>query len=254
MKGKSVLIEVAKCIGCRGCQVACKQWHELPAEKTINSGSYQNPPNMSAATYTIVRFNEVEKGDEIKWNFFKDQCRHCVEPPCKYEADEIVKGAIEVEKNGAVIFTDKTKKLANEDVNGYCPYSIPHKCEKDSGWYKCDFCYDRLENGLQPACVKACPTGALTFGERDEILALAKKRLAEVKKNHPDAALLDEDDVRWIYLLHEKEEDFQMSLKNENARYYGLNRVLSPNNPAWIAAGSLAMLFKWREKRVEKDG
>jgi len=250
MNGKSVLVEVGKCIGCRGCQVACKQWHNLPAEKTENTGSYQNPPNMSSQTYTVVRFNEVEQGDELKWNFFKDQCRHCLEPMCKYEADDVVKDAIQIDKNGAVIFTDKTKNLGNINMEECCPCAVPHQNQESGAWCKCDFCSDRLENGLEPACVKACPTGALTFGDRNEILKLAKSRLADVQKSHPKACLLDEDEVRWIYLLQEKETDYQMSIRNREKRYFGLNKILSPKNPAWIAAGSLAMLFKWREDRV----
>ena len=111
MAGKSVLIDVSKCIGCRGCQVACKQWNELPAEKTKNHGSYQNPPDLSGMTYTIVRFKELSQGGEVKWNFFKDQCRHCVDPPCKMAADDEAPGAIVVDESGCVVYTDKTKTL-----------------------------------------------------------------------------------------------------------------------------------------------
>ena len=88
MNGKSVLIDLSKCIGCRGCQVACKQWNQLPAEKTENVGSYQNPQDLSAITFTVVRFKETDSNGRISWTFVKDQCRHCIYPTCKAAADD----------------------------------------------------------------------------------------------------------------------------------------------------------------------
>jgi len=251
MKGKSVLVDLSKCIGCRGCQVACKQWNQLPGEQTVNWGSYQNPPDLSAFTYTLVRFKEVEGNGQVKWNFFKDQCHHCVDPPCKYSADDIVKDAIIVDENGAVFYTEKTKELGNMDLKEACPYGIPRRNSVTMQWVKCTFCKDRIANGLVPACVKACPTGALTFGDRDQILAQANQRLKEIKVAHPSAQLLDIDDVRWIYLLHEAEAQFQMGLREERTYHFGWNRILSPTT---LALGILGLVFKWRERGWKQAG
>ncbi|RQW78967.1 MAG: hypothetical protein EHM79_21020, partial [Geobacter sp.] len=68
MAGKAVLVDVSRCIGCRACQVACKQWNELPAEKTKNTGTFQNPPDLSGMTYTVVRFKEDSTNGEMTWN------------------------------------------------------------------------------------------------------------------------------------------------------------------------------------------
>ena len=201
MPGKSFFIDTTICTACRGCQVACKQWHDLPAEKTVNRGTYQNPADLSFVTYKLVRFEEVVVGGKLKWLFFADQCRHCLEPPCEMTADD-PKAIFSDSATGAVLYTANTKKLDAEAVVDSCPYNIP-KAAKDGTLAKCDMCIDRVENGLLPACVKTCPTGAMNFGDREGILAMARKRLAAVKKTDPKAKLLDPDDIRVIFLVTE---------------------------------------------------
>ena len=105
--GKTILVDVSRCTGCRGCQVACKQWNELPATDTVQTGSYQNPPDMNGDTYKIVRFREGRhENGKPYWNFFTDMCRHCVNPPCVLAADEGT--MIHDEATGAVVYTEKT--------------------------------------------------------------------------------------------------------------------------------------------------
>jgi formate dehydrogenase iron-sulfur subunit len=202
MPGKSFFIDTTRCTACKGCQVACKQWHGLPAEETTNRGSMQNPADLSFDTYKLVRMEEAVVGGKLKWLFFPDQCRHCLEPPCELTADN-PKAIFRDPATGAVIYTSYTKDLDTQAVIDSCPYNIP-RAAKDGTLAKCDMCIDRVENGLLPACVKACPTGTMNFGDRDEMLALAKKRLAEVKKHSPGAQLLDSDDIRAIFLVAEK--------------------------------------------------
>jgi len=253
MSGKSVLVDVSKCIGCRGCQVACKQWNKLPAEKTTNVGSYQNPQDLSDKTWTLVRFKEVEVNNMVKWNFLKDQCRHCVEPPCKMTGDEYAAGGIIIDENGAVIYTKKTKDYGENDLQGDCPYNIPRKNNENGLWVKCTFCNDRIKMGKEPACVKACPTGALTFGERDKILAVANERLNKIKSTHPNASIQGADDSRWIYLLHEAEGNFQFgAMFPERKDRYAWKEILSPAAPAVVAAGALSIFFKRREEGLKK--
>ncbi|MGM9990402.1 4Fe-4S dicluster domain-containing protein, partial [Desulfovibrio piger] len=181
------------------------------ANETKQRGSHQNPPDLNPNNYKIVRFHEhLDKQGNVVWNFFPDQCRHCVTPICVDVADMAVPGAmIKDPKTGAVLVTDKIQKLSEQDMADVihaCPYNIPRYDKVKKTLAKCDMCSDRVAAGMLPACVKTCPTGAMAFGERDEILALAKKRLEVVKKTHPKAFLADPDEVSVIYLLAEEAE------------------------------------------------
>ncbi|NVL90483.1 MAG: formate dehydrogenase [Desulfobacterales bacterium] len=201
MPGKSFLIDTSLCTACRGCQVACKQWNSLPAEKTMNRGTYQNPADLSFKTYKLVRFNEVVVDGKLKWLFFPDQCRHCMEPPCEMTADD-PRAIFRDSATGAVLYTTNTKQADREAIVDSCPYNIPRVSKKRT-LTKCNMCIGRVKNGQLPACVKTCPTGAMNFGDREEMLKLAKRRLSKVKKTHRNARLLNPDDVRVIYLVTE---------------------------------------------------
>ncbi len=204
---KAIFVDTSRCTACRGCQVACKEWHQHAAVPTRQRGTHQNPPDFTPQNYKIVRFSEHKIDGMIKWLFFPDQCRHCVSPPCKDAADAYVPGAIlQDEATGAVLYTDATKKLTPDqaqDVQDVCPYHIPVRDAGSGLLAKCDWCIDRQQAGMQPICVKTCCTGAMQVGEREEILALARRTLAKVKETHPQAQLLDEDFVNVIYLVTE---------------------------------------------------
>jgi formate dehydrogenase iron-sulfur subunit len=206
---KAFLIDTSKCIGCKACQVACKQWNGLPAERTTNRGSHQNPPDLSAVTWTLLRMSEVESGGTLKWLFVKDQCRHCVEPPCLMSAS--FPGSIYKDKDtGAVIYTEKSKYEDFEDI--MCPYNIPRQDKNTGQLFKCTMCVDRVNNGLDPACIKACPTGAANFGDRAEMLALAEERLKAAKSTYEGAFLVDDmEEVTVFYLLTEAAERYGMT-------------------------------------------
>lgn len=115
---KAFLVDTTRCTACRGCQLACKEWHDLPANETKQRGSHQNPPDLNPNNYKIVRFHEhLDKQGNVVWNFFPDQCRHCVTPICVDVADMAVPGAmIKDPKTGAVLVTDKIKKLSEQDM------------------------------------------------------------------------------------------------------------------------------------------
>ena len=151
------------------------------------------------------------KGTVI-WNFFPDQCRHCLTPVCKDVADMSVPGAIVKDpKTGAVLVTEKSAQLSEEDAQAVidaCPYNIPRRDPKTGMLAKCDMCIDRVSAGMQPICVKTCPTGTMVFGEREEILPLAQKRLEEARKRFPKAFLADFTEVSVIYLLAEEKEHY----------------------------------------------
>lgn len=192
-------IDTTLCTACRGCQVACKQWHHLPAEETTNRGTYENPPDLSFNTYKVVRMKEEEIDGKLQWLFFPEQCRHCVEPPCKDTAGD-PRAIFKDPETGAVIFTAETKSLNTKEIIESCPYNIPRAAE-DGTLAKCDMCLDRVQNGLKPMCVHTCPTGAMNFGDSKEITDMAKQRLEIVKQKYPKATLIDADTVQVIYLV-----------------------------------------------------
>ena len=199
-EGKSILVDTTRCTACRGCQVACKQWNKLPGIKTKQTGTYQNPPDFTPETYKVVRFSEGEQDNgKPYWYFFTDMCRHCVQPPCQVASNnnEIVVD----EATGAVIYTPATDKMDFEMAKDMCPYNVPRQNPDTKVVTKCTMCVDRVKGGLKPACVLSCPTGAMVFGERKDILALAEKRVAELKPSFPKAKALNADTVRVIYIV-----------------------------------------------------
>ena len=232
--GKSFFIDTTKCTACRGCQMACKQWNQRATEKTINRGSHQNPPDLSYNTWKLVRFNEVA-GPKVNWFFFPDQCRHCMSPPCKEVADGKVKGAIaQDEKTGAVVFNSKVqiKPADFKEIREACPYDIPRILPSTGIMAKCTMCFDRVKEGMLPACVKTCPTGAMNFGDRKAILEKANKRLAEVKGTYKDAMLANAEDVRIVYLLVDDPKKYHKFAVAENSigitRKMALKRLFHP--------------------------
>lgn len=220
IKGKAFFVDLTLCTACRGCQVACKQWKDLPAEQTRNVGSHQNPQDLSAKTIRLVRFNEVKEDGKLKWLFFPEQCRHCIEPPCKDIGNMYAKGAVKQDPvTGAVIMTDKTAGITRLESWELCPYNVPRRDEETGIWNKCDMCINRVSKGMLPACVKSCPTGTMNFGDRDEMLAMAKARLAEVQKTNPDAYLADPEHVRVIYLCESAPENYHGKLVASAAQH-----------------------------------
>jgi len=205
MAGKFFLVDTTRCTACRGCQVACKQWNKLPASETIQWGCFQNPKLLDGDTYRLVRFAEHEgPGNSMAWYFFTDACRHCLVPPCKIKADQIVKGAVEVDENGAVIYNEKSKDLVNawKEIKQSCPWSIPCLDKRNGRLSKCHMCHDRVKAGLLPACAKSCPTGALMFGDEAAIKKLAEERLKAARLRYgAKAQILDPADVRVLYLV-----------------------------------------------------
>jgi formate dehydrogenase iron-sulfur subunit len=218
MAGKSFFIDTSRCTGCRGCQVACKQWNQNPGTKTSQRGTYQNPPDLSTATFKLVRFSETTgMRGEPNWFFFPDQCRHCLYPLCKMAADRTAKGAV---------------KISPEDfreVREICPFDIPRYDEKLGGMSKCTMCFDRISEGMLPACVKACPTGTMNFGDRDAILKMAENRLDEVKRVHRRASLIFPESVRVIFLVKDDPEKYHEFAAEKNGsgntRMTGMERL-----------------------------
>ncbi len=205
---KSFLIDTSRCTACRGCQVACKEWHDLKPNKTRQRGTHQNPPDLNPWNYKLVRFAEYRENGRVVWYFFPDQCRHCLNPACKEAADNYVDGAIIKDNTtGAVIFTERTRLLSPaqaREVREYCPYDIPRTDTGTGIMAKCDMCNERVRRNMLPACVKTCPTGAMNFGDRTRMLALAEEKMSALKQDFPRAQLVDPEDVNALFLLSDE--------------------------------------------------
>ena len=176
-KTRAFLIDTTKCTGCRGCQVACKQWNQLKAEKTrfFTGEGYQNPPQMFEYTFTRVKFKDYEKNGQNEFAFYKEMCMHCNDPAC---ASVCPVGAFRKTVEGPVVY-DSGKCIGCRFCMVACPFGVP-KYEWSKAFplvKKCTGCYGRVKNGLHPACATACPT-AITYGSRAEMLKEAEKRLA----------------------------------------------------------------------------
>lgn len=201
MGEKVQLIDVSKCTGCRSCQIACKQWNQLPAVSAINSGSYQNPPDLQPHSWTVVRFQEVsDKKNGVKWLFRKDGCMHCTKATC---VDICPAGARTRLESGAIA-TDDEKCVGCQSCVAACPFDKARYSEKANKAYKCNLCSDRVANKLSPACVKACPTGALRYGDKTDMLNMAYNRAKELGG---DASVYGDKffgGTHMIYVLEEK--------------------------------------------------
>ena len=197
------LIDVSTCIGCKACQAACMEWNDLRDEVGSNSGIYDNPRDLSAASWTVMRFAEVEEAGKLEWLIRKDGCMHCADPGCLKACP--APGAIVKYANGIVDFHEENCIGCGYCITG-CPFNVPRISKKDGKAYKCSLCSDRVAVGQEPACIKACPTGALQFGSKEAMKDYAEERIADLKeRGYKDAGLYDPAGVggtHVMYVLH----------------------------------------------------
>lgn len=172
MARKALLISPELCIGCRGCQTACKEWNQLPGTRTLNKGNIENPPDLTPQLYNRIRYVEIPSENNIvRWLFVSQRCMHCEDAGCIKICP--AQGALFKTKEGAVAF-NKDKCIGCKLCVAGCPFDVPRYDEKDK-ISKCHLCSDRIAEGLSPACAKTCPTGAIAYGDRDELIARAQK-------------------------------------------------------------------------------
>jgi formate dehydrogenase iron-sulfur subunit len=174
------------CIGCKACEVACKEWNGVPDDGFIWSGlSYDNTVALGHSTWRHVKFVErqPETGiggnapQHVTWAFSSDVCKHCVNAGC-----------LEACPTGSIVRTEFGSVYVQPDICngcGYCvvscPFGVIDRREDDGRAFKCTFCYDRQKVGLEPACAKACPTKSIMFGDLEELEHAADRRLAELR-------------------------------------------------------------------------
>lgn len=236
------LIDTTTCIGCKACEVACLEWNGYDFRETSFDNTYQTMPDTEWNYWNLIRFQEHDNGDgTLSWLMRKDQCMHCADPGCLEACP--ADGAIVQYANGIVDFNQEHCIGCQYCVTG-CPFNIPRLNPSTKKVFKCTLCSDRVSEGLEPACIKSCPTGCLHFGSKDEMKFEAEKRAEQLRKNGmSDAGVYDPEGVggtHVIYVLHDA--------KNPE-KYSGL-----PSNPTvplavrfwkhplkWI--GNIGMIF-----------
>ena len=250
------------CIGCKACEVACKQWNQLKGDPPRFMDSFDNTGMLNDQNWRHVKFVDkvpdapMAVGNGQAWLLMSDVCKHCKEASC-----------LEVCPTGAIVRTEFDTVFIQQDVcNGCrdcisaCPFGVIGFSEQTGTVHKCTFCYDRLQSGLAPACATACPTQSIRFGPLSEMQKFADARLAAVRAGgSTQAQLYGRDDkvyggLNAFFLLMDRPEAY--GLPNEqNARlpsrrnrggYLGglLTAVLS------VVAGMVA----FRQSRMNGEG
>ena len=192
--------DTSVCIGCKACEVACKTWNEVPEDGlTLTGMSYDNTGGLGASTWRHVAFIEqIQRPGDIadggadgsRWLMSSNVCKHCTESAC-----------LDVCPTGALMRTEFGTVVVQSDICngcGYCvaacPFGVIERREGDGRAWKCTLCYDRIGDGLEPACAKACPTQSIQFGPVDELRERAQLRVEELQQAGESGARLYLDD------------------------------------------------------------
>jgi formate dehydrogenase beta subunit len=202
------LIDTTICIGCKACEVACVEWNDMPFSPTTFDNTYQTMPETRWNFWNLIKFNEHQRDDgTIQWLMRKDQCMHCADPGCLRACP--ADGAIVQYTNGIVDFQQENCIGCEFCVSG-CPYDIPKFNSATKKVYKCTLCSDRVGQGLEPACIKACPTGCLKFGTKDDMKFIAEERAKQLRDvfGFQQAGVYDPQSIggtHVVYVLHDAE-------------------------------------------------
>ena len=195
---KGFFTDTTLCIGCKACEVACKQWNQLPDDGMLFTGmSYDNTVALGASTWRHVAFIErpvplsTQDAGAFSWLFSSDVCKHCVRAGC-----------LESCPTGAIVRTEFDSVYVQPDICngcGYCvvncPFGVIDVRKDDGRAWKCTLCYDRLKADMQPACAKACPTDSIKFGDLDELRETARQRVAKLQEQGMKEAYLYGEDA-----------------------------------------------------------
>jgi len=172
------LIDTTTCIGCKACEVACQEWNEQPLAFGDFRGTYQTLPDLAHNYWNLIKFNERESEGQQLWLMAKYQCMHCVDPGCLKACPS--PGAIVQYSNGIVDFNHDECIGCGYCMTG-CPFDVPKLNPVTKKVQKCTLCTDRVAAGLEPACIKACPTNCLSFGTREDMLQKAGDRVSDLQ-------------------------------------------------------------------------
>lgn len=198
MSDKAFLVDTTKCLGCRACQVACKQWNGLPDEATVFFGGPEltNPARLSAQTWNHVKFFPLDRSNPKRpsWTMMHRKCNHCEKANCMAVCPQEA-----ISKKDGFVMIDQDRCIGCGACVNECAYKVPGLAEterkNDQGFvvvqmgksHKCTAC--KVQDRDNPACAQTCPTAAIVFGDRDALVKKAKKRVKELKDEFPHASV-----------------------------------------------------------------
>jgi len=246
------LIDTTTCIGCKACEVACLEWNGYTFTDTVFDNSYQTMPKTAWNYWNLIKFNEHERSDgSLMLLMRKDQCMHCADPGCLRACP--ADGAIVQYTNGIVDFQEENCIGCQLCLSG-CPFDIPRFNPTTKKVYKCTLCSDRVGEGLEPACIKSCPTGCLHFGTKEDMKGLAETRAKQLRdvSGFENAGVYDPDTVggtHVIYVLHDATNPEAYGGLPKNPRipivYTLWKFALKPLGLFTVFAGVLGMFFNY---------
>jgi len=223
-EGVAMLVDVTKCVSCWWCYAACKNYNKLP--ETIKPDP-EKPPPLSSEVWTTLK--PVKKGAE--WHSLKQACNHCTDAAC---VEVCPTGALSHNELGFVQY-DKDKCSGCGYCAEFCPFGVPQlESNEVTGaavMDKCTFCADRVANGEQPACAAACPTGAIKFGKRSELVKEGRKRVEALRKSNPEATFYGDKELSGLRVMY---------VLDDLPEVYGL-----PASPAVPPAATVRDVFQW---------
>lgn len=204
MSDYAILFDSSRCSACKGCQVACKCWNNLPSPLGKNAneftGSYQSPMDLNGDTRLIVTFDEKPGGQTgVQWAFGRRSCMHCENPACVQVCPS---GALHVDEKTGLVAVNEEACVGCQYCSSACPFDVPRYHGANSKINKCTGCVDRIEQGKSPACVQTCSPEALKYGEREEMLAIAHERVDYLHaKGFTEAAVYGEDELEGLHVI-----------------------------------------------------
>ncbi len=207
MSEMAILFDSSKCTACKGCQVACKCWNNLPSPTGLNecasafTGTYQNPPDINGNTRLIITFDERDTDSQkgVAWAFGRRSCQHCTNAACVTVCPS---GTLYKDKETGMVTVDESKCIGCQRCSAACPYDVPQYGGSKGTINKCTGCVDRIQNGMEPACVATCQPNALQFGERDEMLAQAQARVEWLhEKGYNDAVVYGDTEMDGLHVI-----------------------------------------------------
>lgn len=251
----AMLTDTSECIGCKACEVACKHWNQNEARPAQEPGTYQSHPKLDAKTWTVVQFIESPEtfadGNMGLWLLQKHNCMHCTEAGC------VTACPTDALKYGdyGVVTLDQDACIGCAYCEQACPFDAIHvdrtawgqKAQKAG---KCTLCFDRISNGMQPACVKTCPTDCIKFGKREELIKWGQQRVAELKaRGYKNAYLYGVNEVggtHQLYILLDRPEKYGLPANPQVSPRVKLWRyVVQPLGKALLGTAVFGLVLNW---------